>query len=220
MYDEFSSENYIPYITRSRTVSRLLPEPILPHSPLLHPEKRYGPEFWDRLMRQPSTYNPGIPGSMSSYETWRTDVKWNSVQPPLLDTLPHPSEMFKGKKKRKSPAERSAISVENYIQELRKKQSTIDQLKTTKWGGYNAYEDWNKEDLQSQASGPDPEEDTFFPFLNDDVRGSEPDRPIFSVSPPRSPGGAVFPWLSPQHDTTTPFMDRSFDGWGPAGRFF
>ncbi|KAM4037185.1 protein INCA1 isoform 1-T3 [Anomaloglossus baeobatrachus] len=220
MYDEFSNDNYIPYITRSRTVSRLLPEPILPHSPLLHPEKRYGPEFWDRLLSQPTSYNPGIPGAMSGYETYRTDHKWNSMAPPPLETLPHPSEIFKGNKKKKSPAERSVISVENYIQELRKKQSAIDQLKTMKWGGYNAYEDWSKEEIQSEGSRADQDQDTFFSFLNDDVGGGEPDMSIFSVSPPRSPGGAVFPWLSPQRDVSTAFMDRSYDGWGAAGRFF
>ncbi|XP_075703468.1 protein INCA1 isoform X2 [Rhinoderma darwinii] len=166
-----------------------------------------------------TVYNTGVSGSMSGYQAWRTDVKWDSMPPPLLDTLPPPSEVFKGKKRKKSPAERSVMSVENYIQELRKKQSSIDQLKTMKWGGYSVYEVGIKEGIQSDGSMADQERDTFFTFLDDEVGCSEQDMPIFSFSPPRSPGGVVFPWMSPQEDVTTCYLDRSREGWGTARGF-
>ncbi|XP_056410148.1 uncharacterized protein LOC130340387 isoform X2 [Hyla sarda] len=223
MDEEFSIENFTPFITRSRTVTRLLPEPLYPHSPLTNPEKRYGPEFWDRLIRQPSVYNTEVPRSegllytSSTSQNMRTDGKWQQhdhMASPLLEPLPPPSEVFRGKKKKKYHADRGVISVENHIQELRKKQSSIDQLKTMKWGGCNIYEMQNTEGMQRYGARTDQEQDTFFSFL-DDV--TEQDRPLFNFSPPRSPGGVVFPWMTPKEDVSTCFLDRTYDECESAG---
>ncbi|KAG9465246.1 hypothetical protein GDO78_018618 [Eleutherodactylus coqui] len=156
---------------------------------------------------------------MSSYQTSRTDAKWVDVPPPLLDTLPPPSEVFGGKKRKKSYAEKSVISVENHIKELWKKQSSIDQLKTMKWGGYNICEAGNKVEIESMGSGVDEEQDNFLSFRDDEVGCSEHDMPVFNFSPPRSPVEVVFPWMSPQETVTPCFLDRSLDGWGSAGGF-
>ncbi|XP_072006124.1 protein INCA1 [Engystomops pustulosus] len=215
MGDELSYENYFPYLARSRTVTRLPPQPIFPHSPVVNPEIRYGPEFWDRLMRQPSHYDTKVPGSVSSYETWRTSARSDRTAQPVLSALPPPSEVFKGKKKKKSPAMRSVVYVENYMKELRKKQSSIDQLKTMKWGGSRTYPLWNNKASQMDGGRDEQELDTsssFFSSLDDKGRFSEQDGPIFTFSPPCSPGGVVFPRMSPHKDFSTCFLDGSSKG--------
>ncbi|XP_069819551.1 protein INCA1 [Dendropsophus ebraccatus] len=202
---------------RSRVATRHVPEPIYAHSPLINPEKRYGPEFFDRLVRQPSaSHAAGVPGWVSSYQTRVTDGKLDKAPPPLLETLPPPSELFRRKKKKTSLADRRFTSVENHIEELWKKQSSIDQLKTMKWGGYKVYEVEEEDGVQSSVSRADQERGTYYSFLDDTT---EQEKPMFCLSPPRSPGTMEFPWTTFMEEESNCFLDRTSDGRGEDSGF-
>ncbi|XP_075437378.1 uncharacterized protein LOC142475345 [Ascaphus truei] len=129
-----SSEGEIPFAKRSRTVHRYQSEPVLSDS--TH-EERYGQQFWERLSRRQSSCSMGTegPGLMSSYPVARQDVAWGSLPAPGQEKLPSPAELCGGKKKRQRMNERRDMVMYYHLQDLRKKQSSIDQLKSLKWGG-------------------------------------------------------------------------------------
>ncbi|KAM5171715.1 protein INCA1 [Mantella aurantiaca] len=220
MYDESNSEDVSPFIRQSRIVRRFHPEPTLPSSPPLPPEERYGPEFWERLMRQPSVAISGFPGMKSSYPAWRANYEYPSMPTPSLETLPSPSELCRSKKKKKPNAgcDRREMSVQHYIQELRKKQSSIDQLKLMTWGSRSLSEVEVKEEMPFEVTVMEPRQETFPDFFPLFQTGGQ-ERPFLDFSPPNSTGGVEFPWMTSRDDPS--FLDSGMEGWrGAAGNFF
>ncbi|XP_075062377.1 protein INCA1 [Mixophyes fleayi] len=221
MDDEFVSENIIPFAKRSQIVKRFLPQPILSDSQLPPPEERYGPDFWERLIRQPNVYKSGVSNAISSYPVWKMNVDVGSLHVPGLETLPPPSELCRRKKrKQKSPFvnERRVMSVQHHIQELWRKQSSIDQLKSMKWGGYDISKVGVKEKVQTDVSSIHHEDD--LPDFLDIAAGySEEENTVYSISPQQGPVGVVFPWMTPQDDVPSCYLDSSMEEQTVAGDY-
>ncbi|XP_008122017.2 protein INCA1 [Anolis carolinensis] len=133
----------IPFAKQSKMVSRSLPEAKAPN---VDYSKR---EFWDWLSQQPSSpwmeeYQeaPSLLTSgrtaqrpSSSDQAESGPLTWQVI--PALQKLPSPKELFWKKKKgqkRKSFENARALSVFCHLEELKRRQSSIDELKKATWG--------------------------------------------------------------------------------------
>ncbi|XP_068129991.1 protein INCA1 [Hyperolius riggenbachi] len=206
MYDEDGTGGISLSARQSRIVNRRdLLKPQFPASPPLPPEDRYGPEFWDRLIRQPSIHTLDVPGAMYSYPAWRTDTDWSSLPFPGLEDLPSPSQLSKSRRKKKS--DRMGTLVQQHIQELKRRQSVIEQLKSPAWGGNRFPEFEEKKEAPSMVDGFDPDDEGsvgFFESLQDRCRME--DSPFLKLSPPHSTTGVAFPWTA-SLDHISSFME-------------
>ncbi|XP_073479161.1 protein INCA1 isoform X1 [Aquarana catesbeiana] len=222
MYDESSGEDCVPFIRHSRIVKRFNLQPLAPPSSSSLPlEERYGPEFWDRLMRQPSVDVSGVPGMKSGYPAWRENYDYPSLPVPSLESLPSPSELCRSKKRKKSESgyDRREMSVQHHIQELKRKQSSIDQLKSMTWGSRSIPELEGKEEMRMELTSVEPRQETFADFFEMCQSGTQ-DSPFLDLSPQNSTSGVVFPWMTPRDDFSFCVLDHSGEGWRGVGNIF
>ncbi|KAL2765662.1 protein INCA1 isoform 2 [Daubentonia madagascariensis] len=120
-------DNLIPFAKCSRVVSRS-PPPTLPSQSLRPMAQRYGDIFWENLSQRPSS-------------TWMEE----KYTPPML--LPPPEMLCRRKRRRPHleglqqgpggiPARVRAVSY--HLEDLRRRQRTINELKKAQWGGSGA----------------------------------------------------------------------------------
>ncbi|XP_075437390.1 uncharacterized protein LOC142475360 [Ascaphus truei] len=215
-----SSEGEIPFAKRSRTVHRYQSEPVLSDS--TH-EERYGQQFWERLSRRQSSCSMGTegPGLMSSYPVARQDVAWGSLPAPGQEKLPSPAELCGGKKKRQRMNERRDMVMYYHLQDLRKKQSSIDQLKSLKWGGCETSESEIRAEITgaADASAQIPEVFRSPVRMAASERGVKPGD-FLSSSPQQRRAGPMFSCLSPLETSPACFLyspQGTRDGTSPQG---
>ncbi|XP_069462410.1 protein INCA1 isoform X2 [Ambystoma mexicanum] len=104
--------------------------------------------LWNRLEQQTSLNwmeeNKTSPSLMSSCAVQRPDSLPDAISLQMLsryERLPSPAELCsrkKGKRKGKKTHNRQVMSVCYHLEDLKRRQSTIDQLKKMQWGGYGA----------------------------------------------------------------------------------
>ncbi|XP_044856398.1 protein INCA1 isoform X1 [Mauremys mutica] len=140
----------VPFATQSKVVSR--DEPNADATEL--PTRQRGPSdnadgFWSGLSQRPSPpwmeeYREASPLLRSSSAVRRPDAQTDAGSWPALaipQALPSPRELCRrrsGRLKRRRPANGSVMSVCYHLEDLKKRQSSIDQLKRLKWGGYGS----------------------------------------------------------------------------------
>ncbi|XP_003791271.1 protein INCA1 isoform X2 [Otolemur garnettii] len=121
-------DNLIPFAKCSRVVSRSL-SPALPSQSPRPMAQRYGAVFWENLSQRPCP-------------TWKEE---KSI--PSILGLPPPEMLCRRKKKRPHsegmqqgpgsiPARVRAVTY--HLEDLRRRQRTIDELKKAQWGGSGA----------------------------------------------------------------------------------
>ncbi|CAM4718943.1 protein INCA1 isoform X2 [Caretta caretta] len=159
--EEDTCTSFIPFAKQSKTVSRYKPE----SNTMELPTHQRGPcyntdEFWSGLSRRPSPhwmeeYREASPLLRSSSAVHRPDAQtdagsWQVLAVPRA--LPSPRELCRrrsGRLKRKRLENGSVMSVCYHLEDLKKRQSSIDQLKRWKWGGYGSPA--NSEGLEGAA---------------------------------------------------------------------
>nr|XP_060638959.1 protein INCA1 [Anolis sagrei ordinatus] len=141
--DEAEDTPLLPFAKQSKMVKRSIPEAEDPHADF---SKR---EFWDWLSQHPSSpwmeeYQEAPSLLTSGRRAQRPSsgdqaeagpLSWEVV--PALQKLPSPKELFwkkKGGRKRKSLENARALSVFCHLEELKRRQSSIDELKKATWG--------------------------------------------------------------------------------------
>ncbi|KAM4748271.1 protein INCA1 [Rhinophrynus dorsalis] len=137
-------------------------------------------------------------GLMSSYPACRPDITWSSWPAPSIQSLPSPAKLCgrkRGKKKTGHFGDRRATSVCLHLDELKRKQRTIDKLKAVQWGGYetSAEPGINTETTQTATDRRDQPEEDLPTFID-----LEEERDFLYSSAPYSSATCLFPWLSPQ----------------------
>ncbi|XP_005999868.1 protein INCA1 isoform X2 [Latimeria chalumnae] len=114
---------------------------------------QYTSEFWNRPYQQPHThwmerYEEGSPMLLSGSAVHRPNSQLGAVTGNALDRstwsrglerLPSPSELC-GRKQNRAVRKRRhsgrVMAVSHHLEDLKKKQNNIDQLKQLQWGGY------------------------------------------------------------------------------------
>ncbi|XP_063305833.1 protein INCA1-like [Pelobates fuscus] len=207
------NDDTIPFVKRSQTVHRSPAEPILPSAALCSTEEPYGPEFWARLIRQPSIHfmREQTDFKMSSYPVCREEEDWRSLSVSGLETLPSPAELCRKRRKKNSQrvTERRVLAVYQHLQELRSKQSSLEQLKSLKWGGYEKLENRSQSGIQNVETDSNVQEmKNCVTFLDMSSRAEDQQTCFPRSSPLHSRTGDTFPWLSPARDTpSSPWLD-------------
>ncbi|XP_067828066.1 uncharacterized protein [Heptranchias perlo] len=136
-------ENFIPFVTRSKTVSRYKAEAEsrLRSSPAveewacstdpMNQVQQAGPHWMEM-------YEEAPPRLLSGQAALRPNAKQDIRRPTSarkLERLPSPRELYgKGKGRRRAAGERRVMAVIYHLEELKRRQSDIDQLKALKWG--------------------------------------------------------------------------------------
>ncbi|XP_039180730.1 protein INCA1 isoform X1 [Crotalus tigris] len=129
-----------PFVTQSKMVSRCQPE-VNPSS-----DARCMPDFWDRLVQQPSylwmeEYHEAPPLLTSSCAAQRPagdeGGPWPWEVAPTTQSLPSPKELCQ--KKRKGPKQKGrghvrGLSVLYHLEEVKRRQSSIDKQKAQERG--------------------------------------------------------------------------------------
>ncbi|XP_040857048.1 protein INCA1 isoform X1 [Ochotona curzoniae] len=136
------ADNLIPFAKCSRVVSRC-PSPSLPSQNLGLGPQRYGDAFWENLSQRPS------PTWMEEEHIPPTLSATGCVQPDLFppDGLPPPEVLCRRKRRRPHltgmpqgpgnvPARVRAVTY--HLEDLRKRQRTINELKKAQWGSSTA----------------------------------------------------------------------------------
>ncbi|XP_029436766.1 protein INCA1 isoform X2 [Rhinatrema bivittatum] len=143
MESEDTSGNFIPFVKRSQMVSRCNARAGNMDVTFLTSQC----EFWDRLSQQPSMhwmeeYNEASPSLMSSHVVHRPDDQLSTVSLQVLsasERLPSPKELCgkkRSRQKRRYLQNGSVTAAFNHLEELKRRQRNIDQLKRLHWGGY------------------------------------------------------------------------------------
>nr|KAF6456496.1 inhibitor of CDK, cyclin A1 interacting protein 1 [Rousettus aegyptiacus] len=190
-------DNFIPFAKCSRVVSRS-PSPSLPSQSLRLTPQRYGDLFWENLSQRPSP-------------TWMEE----QYIPPLLG-LPRPEMLCRRKRRRShlagmqqgpggNPARVRAVSY--HLEDLRRRQRIINELKKAQWGSSGAA----SEPLVSDAVGCGFPSNTEYPGLEEE-KATYPQAEDHFLSPhraqllcsPWSPLGQEGPCLSRQLSSLTP----------------
>ncbi|XP_063786807.1 protein INCA1-like [Pseudophryne corroboree] len=219
MEDDF--EILMPFAIRSQVVTRFQPLPIISNSPLSPLKERYGPDFWERLIRQPCVCKTGVCGAISSYPVWRANEELRSLNTPSLETLPPPSELCRGKRRKKKLGnEKRVMAVQHHIQELRQKQSSLEQQRAMKCRGYEIPDFKFREEAQTDVANVRDQQEDLPYFL--DITGDHRDDCIrvFSTSPQQGPFGVVFPWMSAADDVSSCYLDSDLETHGAPGGLF
>ncbi|XP_015997488.1 protein INCA1 isoform X2 [Rousettus aegyptiacus] len=197
-------DNFIPFAKCSRVVSRS-PSPSLPSQSLRLTPQRYGDLFWENLSQRPSP-------------TWMEE----QYIPPLLpgvyppQGLPRPEMLCRRKRRRShlagmqqgpggNPARVRAVSY--HLEDLRRRQRIINELKKAQWGSSGAA----SEPLVSDAVGCGFPSNTEYPGLEEE-KATYPQAEDHFLSPhraqllcsPWSPLGQEGPCLSRQLSSLTP----------------
>ncbi|XP_075763962.1 protein INCA1 isoform X1 [Pelodiscus sinensis] len=146
---EETHTSLIPFAKQSRMVRRYNPRAGTMGLPTHHQGMCYhSDEFWSQLSQWPGPhwmkeYREATPPLMSSSAIHRPDAQIDAGSWEVLSippTLPSPQELCRrsGRLKRKKLESSSVMSVCYHLEELKKRQSCIDQLKRLKWGGYGS----------------------------------------------------------------------------------
>ncbi|XP_041037310.1 uncharacterized protein LOC121274175 [Carcharodon carcharias] len=141
--EDENDENFIPFVTRSKTVSRYdaeagsrLQNPAIVRNwacamDHVHPLQHAGPH-WMEL------YEEASPRLLSSQTAQRPNVKQDircSASGLCLERLPSPRELYgRRKRRRREAGERRVMAVICHLEELKRRQKGIDQLKAQRWG--------------------------------------------------------------------------------------
>uniref|UniRef100_A0A8D2JIA0 Inhibitor of CDK, cyclin A1 interacting protein 1 n=1 Tax=Sciurus vulgaris TaxID=55149 RepID=A0A8D2JIA0_SCIVU len=217
MQAQEDGDNLIPFAKCSRVVSRSPPHS-LPSQGLTSTSQRYGNVFWENLCQRPSP-------------TWTEE----QYTPPMLRTTGYsqpglypleglpPPEMLCRRKRRRSlsegmkqgpggiPARVRAVSY--HLEDLRKRQRTMDELKKAQWGHSGAASEPLVLDEEgcgfpSTIEYPDLEEDHFVTPGRDQLLWSP-------WSPLRQDGGCASRWLSSMpYSTVTARRNPVYNSWG------
>ncbi|XP_078525933.1 protein INCA1 [Lissotriton helveticus] len=148
MEEENMDENLIPFAKRSKMVSRHGSEKRLTELTSNCSTQCYSGEFWNRLGQQPSAHwmeeYRTSPARMSNYAVERPDSLTDLPSLQIIsipERLVSPSELCRNKKGKQKGQKRDSshvMSVCCHLEDLRRRQATIDQLKKLHWGGYGA----------------------------------------------------------------------------------
>ncbi|XP_028840420.1 uncharacterized protein LOC114793004 [Denticeps clupeoides] len=148
-------DEFLSFAKRSREVHRLCDEEVLlPQLPQPRPFPQYDGDFWNRNLQQPRNKGPEIHrflpnsyfspplghaqvNSLDALQVPMPDPRESSVARVGAEKLPSPADLMGRSRKGRSRVQRSELSkvttVLQHIGDLRKKQSSIDRLKTEKW---------------------------------------------------------------------------------------
>ncbi|XP_059498680.1 uncharacterized protein LOC132207348 [Stegostoma tigrinum] len=135
-----NDENFIPFVTSSRTVSRYEGEAER------RPQCSAAARNWADSMNPEDSLEHTVPHWMEVYEETPLRLLSSHVAQrprdqhdldhhmPSLRELPSPKELYGRRKgKRRLPSERQALSVLYHLEELKRRQAGIDQLKALRW---------------------------------------------------------------------------------------
>ncbi|XP_026514158.1 protein INCA1 [Terrapene carolina triunguis] len=148
-------------VLQSKMVSRYKPEADTTELPTHQRGPCYNAdEFWSGLSQRPSPrwmeeYRETSPLLRSSSAVHRPNAQTDAGSWPVLavpQALPSPRELCRrrsGRLKRKRLENGGVMSVCYHLEDLKKRQSSIDQLKRLKWGGYGSPA--NSEGLEGAA---------------------------------------------------------------------
>ncbi|XP_032618839.1 protein INCA1 [Chelonoidis abingdonii] len=150
-----------PFATQSKMVSRYEPKADTTELPTHQRGPSYNAdEFWSELSQRPSPhwmeeYRETSPLLRSSSAVHRPNVQtdagsWHVLAIP--QALPSPRELCRRRSsqlKQKRLANGSVMSVCYHLEDLKKRQSSIEQLKRLKWGGFGSPA--NSEGLEGAA---------------------------------------------------------------------
>ncbi|XP_030044004.1 protein INCA1-like [Microcaecilia unicolor] len=151
MEEEGTSRSFIPFAKQSRMVSRYHSVTGDMDATFLSSQHvpGYSHEFWDTHSQQPSThwmqeYGEASPMLMFSHAVHRPDVEPGMTclqELSACERLPSPRELCGRKKNRQKKRcfQNSQVMAAFYhMEDLKRRQSSIDQLKRLHWGGYDA----------------------------------------------------------------------------------
>ncbi|CAH2272480.1 Hypothetical predicted protein [Pelobates cultripes] len=153
---------------------------------------------------------------MSSYPVCREEEDWHSLSVSGLETLPSPAELCRKRRKKNSQrvTERRVLAVYQHLQELRSKQSSLEQLKSLKWGRYEKLENGSQSEIQNEETDSNVQEVNCVTFLDMMSSHAEDQQTCFPRSSPlHSRIRETFPWLSPARGTpSSPWLDENMAG--------